>query len=168
MLYQPNITTAYICCWTRVPNHANHKPELKYSTAMGNSTDIEKGGLKGPLDAQENDKTTIVFWHPLVNDASSPDTIVGFDGPEDLYNPLNWSVSRKIFTTFLYGLTTCWITFSSAVYAAGIEPIAHEFDVPAETSAAGVSLIVFGYALGFIWAPVSEVYGRKWVICLVG
>ncbi|RQM05778.1 hypothetical protein DH86_00004153, partial [Scytalidium sp. 3C] len=34
-----------------------------------------------------------------------------------------------------------------------------------EVAASGVSLIVFGFGLGpLIWAPLSEVYGRKWVV----
>lgn len=134
---------------------------------MGNSSDIEKDDPKGPIDSQGEGKTAFTFWHPLVNDASSPDTVVEFDGPDDPYNPLNWSMSRKVATTVLYGLSTCWITFASAVYSAAIEPITHEFNVSTEASAAGVSLIVFGFAVGFIWAPLSEIYGRKWITLVV-
>ncbi|BDD56320.1 hypothetical protein MAP00_001791 [Monascus purpureus] len=107
----------------------------------------------------------IVLSHPLLYEATSSNALVDFDGPDDPYRPMNWPLRKKIVTTVLYGLTTCWITFASAVYSAGIRQIAGEFRVNTETAAAGVSLIVLGFAFGpLVWAPLSEVYGRKWAV----
>lgn len=106
--------------------------------------------------------------HPLLYEATSSDVLVDFDGPDDPYRPMNWPLRKKIVTTVLYGLTTGWVTFASAVYSAGIRQIAGEFRVNTEAAAAGVSLIVFGFAFGpLVWAPLSEVYGRKWVVLFV-
>lgn len=106
--------------------------------------------------------------HPLLFEATPSTVLVEFGGDDDPYQPLNWPFRKKVMTTFLYGLTTCWITFASAVFSAGLRQVADEFHVTTEVTAAGVSLIVFGFGLGsMIWAPLSEVYGRKWVIIVV-
>ncbi|KAJ4250973.1 hypothetical protein NW762_011623 [Fusarium torreyae] len=93
--------------------------------------------------------------------------LVTFDGPDDPYNPINWPFRKKFITTICYGLTTCWITLASAIFAAAIQPVATEFNVNTETSAAATSLLVFGFGLGpLVWAPLSELYGRKWTILI--
>ncbi|KAG9513031.1 MFS general substrate transporter, partial [Aureobasidium melanogenum] len=89
--------------------------------------------------------------------------IVDFEGESDPLNPQNWSTGKKVYTTAFWALTTCWITFASAIYSAGTREISHEFDVSYEVANAGTSLLVFGFALGpMLWAPLCEVYGRKW------
>ncbi|KAJ6145114.1 Efflux pump bik6 [Penicillium chermesinum] len=91
--------------------------------------------------------------------------LVEFDGPDDPYMPLNWPFRKKILTTICYGLTTCWITFASAVYSAGISAIGEDFNVGSEVTATGISLVLFGFAAGpLLWAPLGEVYGRKWTV----
>lgn len=96
------------------------------------------------------------------------DAIVDFDSQEDPYNPQNWSFGKKVVTTLLWALTTCWIVFASAIYSAGIGQIIVQFNVNGETAASGVSLMMFGFGLGpMIWAPLSEVYGRKWSALVV-
>ena len=94
--------------------------------------------------------------------------VVDFVGENDPYRPMNWPFRKKVITTFLYGFTTCWITFASAVYSPGVQQIAHDFDVSTEIATTGISMVVFGFGLGpLIWAPLSEVYGRKWAILVV-
>lgn len=94
--------------------------------------------------------------------------LVGFDGEADLLNPQNWPTSKKVCTTALWALTTCWITFASAVYSAGTREISEEFDVSLTTATAGTSLLIFGFAIGpLLWAPLCEVYGRKWTALAV-
>lgn len=96
------------------------------------------------------------------------DIVVDFDGQEDPYNPQNWPFGKKVVTTLLWALTTCWIVFASAIYSAGIGQIIQQFHVNSETAASGVSLMMFGFGLGpMIWAPLSEVYGRKWSALVV-
>lgn len=90
-------------------------------------------------------------------------SVIGFDGDTDRLNPQNWPISKKIYTTALWALTTCWITFASAIYSAGTEEISREFNVTYDVANAGTSLLIFGFALGpMLWAPICEVYGRKW------
>jgi hypothetical protein len=90
-------------------------------------------------------------------------TVVGFDSDADGLNPQNWPMGKKVYTTALWALTTCWITFASAIYSAGTAQISQEFHVSYDVANAGTSLLIFGFALGpMLWAPLCEVYGRKW------
>lgn len=96
------------------------------------------------------------------------DLVVDFDSQQDPYNPQNWSFGKKVVTTLLWALMTCWIVFASAIYSAGIGQVIEQFNVNGETAASGVSLMMFGFGLGpMIWAPLSEVYGRKWSALVV-
>lgn len=102
------------------------------------------------------------FSHPLTHERTKPDYIVEFDGPDDPYRPLNWAFNKKVMTTALYGFTTMGSTFASSVFSPGINQVANEFNVGSEVSTLGIALLLFGFGLGpLIWAPLSEVYGRK-------
>lgn len=105
---------------------------------------------------------TARFTHPLAHTRTGPDVIVDFDGPDDPYKPLNWGFKKKAITTVLYGLTTMGATWSSSVYSPGIAQISADFGVGREVGTLGLTLLLFGFGIGpLIWAPLSEVYGRK-------
>jgi hypothetical protein len=102
------------------------------------------------------------FSHPLAHVKTTEAEIVDFDGLDDPYRPINWPVRKKVITTILYGLTTMGTTWSSAVYAPAIDQVSKEFHVGTEVSLLGVSFLMMGLGLGpMIFAPLSEVYGRK-------
>ncbi|KAI5306184.1 hypothetical protein KEM56_001932 [Ascosphaera pollenicola] len=102
------------------------------------------------------------FTHPLASVKTSDDVIVDFDGPDDPYKPLNWPFRKKCITTILYGLTTMGATWASAIYAAGAPQIEKEFGIGNEVAELGTSLLLAGFGIGpLIWAPISEMYGRK-------
>ena len=102
------------------------------------------------------------FTHPLVHEKTAPDVLVDFDGPDDLYRPMNWVFKKKAWTTVLYGFTAMTATFASSVYSPAIKQISAEFDVGSEVATLGLSLLLFGLGIGpLLWAPLSEVYGRK-------
>ncbi|KAJ5118134.1 uncharacterized protein N7515_010357 [Penicillium bovifimosum] len=105
---------------------------------------------------------TAKFSHPLTHSRTGPDVIVDFDGPDDPYRPLNWGFKKKAITTLLYGLTTMGATWASSIYSTGQAEISEEFGVSIEVATLGTSLLLFGLGLGpLIWAPLSELYGRK-------
>ena len=105
------------------------------------------------------------FSHPLTYTKTGPDVIVGFDGPDDPYNPLNWPFKKKVITTVLYGFTTMGSTWASSVYSPAIGQVSEQFHVGTEVSSLGLSLLLFGFGVGpLLWAPLSEVYGRKPVV----
>lgn len=102
------------------------------------------------------------FTHPLTHEKTSPDNIVDFDGPDDPYRPMNWSFKKKCICTGLYGFTAMFATFGSSVYSPAVNEIAQEFNVGSEVSILGISLLLVGFGIGpLVWAPLSEVYGRK-------
>src|SRR5271170_3676707 len=104
--------------------------------------------------------------------------IVEFEGPDDPLNPLNWPVWRKIWATVLLSLTTFVVTFASSVFSSALKVVAIEFNVSDEVATLGTSLFVVGFAVGplvssptyntnyQIWAPMSELFGRKWPLLL--
>ncbi|KAI9744192.1 MAG: hypothetical protein M1818_002344 [Claussenomyces sp. TS43310] len=102
------------------------------------------------------------FTHPLAHIKTSEANIVEFDGPDDLYRPVNWPYRKKLITTILYGLTTMGSTWNSAIYASGTRSVAKEFGVGNEVAVLGTAFLMMGFGLGpLVWAPLSEVYGRK-------
>lgn len=126
-----------------------------------NVSTLEKG-------TQNPEVSTTVFTHPLVDQSTSNEVLVDFDGAEDPYRPMNWPFRKKVTTTILYGFTTGWITFASAIYAAVTAEICHEFHIDYEVATLGTSLFVVGFALGpLVFAPLSELYGRKPSVLIV-
>ncbi|KAL9092347.1 MAG: hypothetical protein Q9165_004521 [Trypethelium subeluteriae] len=102
------------------------------------------------------------FTHPLTQTKTGADVLVDFDGPDDPYRPLNWPYRKKVITTVLYGFTTMGATWASSVFSPAINQVSHDFHVGTEVSLLGISLLLFGFGIGpLIWAPLSEVYGRK-------
>jgi hypothetical protein len=99
---------------------------------------------------------------------SAETNVVVFDPDDDQLNPQSWPLNKKVYNTVLWGLTTAWITFASATYSSGTADISEEFHVSYNVATAGTSLLIFGFALGpMLWAPLCEVYGRKWTALLV-
>lgn len=102
------------------------------------------------------------FSHPLSNKQTTVEEVVDFDGLDDPYRPVNWPLKKKVYTTLLYGLTTAGSTWASAVFSPGIHQVAVQFHVGTEVATLGITLLLLGFGLGpLLWAPLSEVYGRK-------
>jgi MFS transporter, DHA1 family, multidrug resistance protein len=102
------------------------------------------------------------FSHPLANVKTTVDFIVDFEGPDDPYRPVNWTMKKKVVSTALYGFTTMVATWASATYSAGQRQISQEFHVGSQVATLGTTLFLFGFGLGpLLWAPLSEVFGRK-------
>ena len=54
------------------------------------------------------------FTHSLSHSRTGPQVLVDFEGPDDPFNPMNWTFKKKTSTTVLYGLTTLTSTWASA------------------------------------------------------
>jgi hypothetical protein len=109
----------------------------------GPKRDIEKGTEQ--VSAEESDPN-----------------IVGWDGPEDPLNPLNFSyLSKTLNTALVSGI--CFVTpLASSMFAPGVPQLMKEFH-STNTLLAGfvVSVYVLGFAFGPLFlAPLSEIYGR--------
>ncbi|KAB8337262.1 hypothetical protein FH972_021564 [Carpinus fangiana] len=116
---------------------------------------------------QSSATAAAAFSHPLSHSKTGPELRVDFEGKDDPYNPKNWPFKKKVITTALYGFTTMGSTIASSIYASGIDQISSEFHVGTEVSTLGISFLLFGFGIGpLIWAPLSEVYGRKQAVLI--
>ncbi|KAI1174480.1 major facilitator superfamily transporter [Nemania sp. FL0916] len=99
--------------------------------------------------------------------ARPPDFEVDF-GDDD--NPREWSVWFRAWTVFAISFSTWIVVLYSTTYTSSIPGLIDEFHVTSETVATlGVTTYLIGLGFGtLIWAPISELYGRKsvYIICM--
>ncbi|KAI0068449.1 MFS transporter [Artomyces pyxidatus] len=92
-----------------------------------------------------------------VTEKGSDLLLVGWYGPTDQDNPLNWSISKKTWVMFQTCLLTFTVYIGSSIYTAGIEDVSQEFHVSTVAATVGLTLFVAGYGLGpMVWSPMSE------------
>ncbi|KFY30305.1 hypothetical protein V493_02003 [Pseudogymnoascus sp. VKM F-4281 (FW-2241)] len=85
-----------------------------------------------------------------------------WDGLDDIANPKNWSLGKRLFNTILPALFAFLITFTTSTYVPGIPLVMVEFHVSQSVATLGLALYTFAIALGpLISAPLSELLGRK-------
>ena len=129
-----------------------HSVRLSSSRRSSIATiDTGKPSLEIPIVPQR-------YSYHVPKEPTGDEVLVDFEGKDDPYRPINWPYRKKVITTILYGFTTCWVTFASAIYSAGVQQIAEDFNTTIPVSTAGISMVVFGFGLGpLLWAPLSEV-----------
>ncbi|KAF2744075.1 MFS general substrate transporter [Sporormia fimetaria CBS 119925] len=97
--------------------------------------------------------------------------LVDWDGPDDPYNPQNWPDSKKWRMIAALAAVTLVTPLGSSFFAPGVPEVMRSFGETSNLLAAFVvSVYILGFALGpLIIAPLSELYGRKWLynICNV-
>lgn len=151
---------------TMNPQRSSHEGSTDSSSEQ--SVDIEK---RRPGPSRTQTVLSVVrsrpqefgrFSHPYAHEKTDKKYLVDFDGDDDPYRPLNWPMRKKAVTTFLYAMTAMGSTLASSIYSPGAESIREQFGVSPTVSRLGTSLLLFGFATGpLIWAPLSELYGRK-------
>ncbi|CZR50320.1 related to fluconazole resistance protein [Phialocephala subalpina] len=88
--------------------------------------------------------------------------VVEFDGHDDPTHAQNWPLKKKLVISGIAIWCSIAATFGSSIYSPGSVGVEREFHVGTEVGTLGVSLFVLGYAFGpIIWAPMSELYGRR-------
>ncbi|KAJ5425811.1 MFS general substrate transporter [Penicillium sp. CMV-2018d] len=93
--------------------------------------------------------------------------VIDFDGPDDPAFPQNWHWMTKLYISILLAFTCISSTFDSAVFSPSIGQVSKYFGVSEEVATLASSLYIVGYACGpLIWAPLSELYGRRLPIIL--
>lgn len=82
---------------------------------------------------------------------------------DDPTNPHNWPTARKYTVTILLSALTFNTLMSSTMVAPALVQIRRDLSIPTDAETQLVlSIYVLAYAVGhFLWAPLSEVYGRK-------
>lgn len=112
------------------------------------SHDLEKGhtGSKEhhqvSQDDEENEQTQTQWKN----------NVVGWDGPNDPQNPMNWTKSKKYTVTVFYASLTFCVTFASSIFSTATEVTAKTYGVSSEVMTLGTSLFVFVSA-GFLLHP---------------
>ncbi|KAK9472615.1 major facilitator superfamily domain-containing protein [Dipodascopsis tothii] len=95
--------------------------------------------------------------------------LIGWDSPEDPANPKNWSSAKKWRTMGLVAVSCFMLPLASTLFAPGVEYVILEFH---QTNATVETFMISIFVLGFGWgpllchAPMSELFGRKYVICV--
>ncbi|KAI1820372.1 major facilitator superfamily domain-containing protein [Xylaria intraflava] len=99
--------------------------------------------------------------------AQPPDLEVTF-GDDD--NPKKWPLWYRAWVLFSVSLSTWTVVVYSTTYTSSIPGLTEQFHIQNQTIATlGVTTYLIGLALGsLLWAPVSELYGRKpvYVVCM--
>ncbi|KAK8118310.1 bicyclomycin resistance protein [Apiospora kogelbergensis] len=120
--------------------------------APATSTDdseLEKGGQPSPTsppsERKENNNAYFVRFE---------------DG--DPGNPKNWNKYYKAFITVQLGLLAMTGSMAASIVAPAEPIVALELGISREVAVLMVALFILGYAFGpVLWAPLSEVYGRR-------
>lgn len=90
---------------------------------------------------------------------------VTFDGPNDPLHPFNWTTKKKVFICVILCLDCICITMASSIFASAVPQICEIYGIIEVVAILGITLFVFGFAASpIIYAPLSEIYGRKGVL----
>ncbi|KAF8588992.1 MFS polyamine transporter [Ramaria rubella] len=103
------------------------------------------------------------------NEPNEPDvTIVGWDGPEDVMNPKNWSKKKKWAATAVVSSYTFISPIASSMIAPAAASLAHDLHITnSAILSMTVSIFILAYAFGpLLLGPLSEIYGRAHVLQL--
>ena len=99
---------------------------------------------------------------PTTSYAGREKHLVQFKTADDPLKAINWPLKRKILTVLLFGCTTMGSTIATSTYSSGTRGIAQDFSIDSDVASLGTSLILVGFGTGpLLWAPLSELYGRK-------
>lgn len=92
---------------------------------------------------------------------------VTFDGPNDPLHPFNWAMKKKVIICIVLCLDCICISMTSSIFASGVLQICEIYHVIQVVAILGVTLFVLGFAASpIIYAPLSEIYGRKGVLVI--
>lgn len=111
---------------------------------------------------EDGTKTDIEKRAETVSAEESDPNIVGWNGPNDPENPLNFSTWLKVLNTGLVSAICLVTPLASSMFAPGVPQLMKEFN---STNVVLASFVVSVYILGFAFgplflAPLSEIYGR--------
>ncbi|KAG5991245.1 hypothetical protein E4U43_004070 [Claviceps pusilla] len=82
----------------------------------------------------------------------------------DIENPQNWSVARRVTISLSAILLALNAVFASSAPSGCLPSVSLEFGVSSDAAALVITLFLLGYCAGpLLFAPLSELYGRRWV-----
>ena len=134
-----------------------HSSSTRTPSEAGTELDVEKG-------------------ERVADDASSirkGESVEGTDHflvkltPDDASNPKNWSSAFKWYTTVLSSVFILSSTIASSLPSTIIANMMVEFETSQTVAILTITMFLLGYIFGpILWAPLSEVYGRKPIFVL--
>lgn len=84
--------------------------------------------------------------------------------PDDIENPQNWSMGRRVLVTISAISLVLNATFASSAPSGCFQSISEHFNVSMVAAGLTITLFLLGYCAGpLVFAPLSEFYGRRWV-----
>ncbi|ROW12936.1 hypothetical protein VPNG_04690 [Cytospora leucostoma] len=162
----------------RIPTQHEHNRELQpsdldriqtarsqHSATVGGSSGL--GRSNTATRDSKRPMPTMGAGKPLPPPVNMNDFLVEFDGPDDPLLAMNWPLRKKVVMSAIVGFTTLTSAFTSSMFSTDTRAVGSEFHVSTEVAELGVSFYVLGFAFGpTIWAPVSELKGRRLPIVL--
>ena len=164
-----------------LPRNSAMTPPTSSSSSM---TAREPATTRGPspdLESQQQDRSDASHFSLLLDPGHVTDAIRNhrYPGqgtpespyvvdflPQDAANPMQFSFQKKWTITLIQAIATLAVAFVSTAYTGGIFEVIKYFGVSTTVATLGVSLFVFGFAVGpLLWAPLSEFYGRQVIFC---
>lgn len=130
-------------------------------TSMNNKSEEATSTTQSGTDDQDSTNREILNFHE--NFQIDDSGVLQFDKSSSL-KPKNWPSSKKLKHTILYGIITFSAQLNSTTMSASIFPdlVKSEFGIQREVALLTTTLYIMGIAFGpMIFAPLSEVYGRK-------
>ncbi|KAK4942652.1 hypothetical protein LTR10_017600 [Elasticomyces elasticus] len=89
-------------------------------------------------------------------------TAIVWDGPDDVDNPRNFSLQRRVSSTIAVTFLAFVSTLAASIYSPAHEDVSNQFRVSDEVAILPLSLYNFGLAFGpLAGSPLSETFGRK-------
>ncbi|KAL0947924.1 hypothetical protein HGRIS_010556 [Hohenbuehelia grisea] len=140
VVLEPSPSTDTFIAPPGLPGQEAHGPSVLTLQSPEQQTDKEKGELSSK-DADE-------LWEVA---------------PE---NPRNWTFGKKWRMVVVVGLYTLIAPLGSSMMAPGLPELAETFGITNNTILAlTLSIFVLAFALApLVLAPISELYGRQWVL----
>jgi hypothetical protein len=130
--------------------------DLTPVTEGANST-LSKQRSRTELPSSKNEQTDLE-----TATGKAPKTATDWTGPDDLENPHNWPLPKKLYHLFVTAALSFSVTYGSSTYSPGIPQVAQDFHISEEAAILGLSLYVLGLGLGpMVSAGLSETYGRR-------
>lgn len=143
--------------------HRIQTARSQHSATVGriSTTYTRHSGRQGPLPEFGAGKS----YPPML--PNREEYVVEFSGVDDPLHPQNWPVKKKVWTGAMLGYTTLVAAFGSSVFSAATSAVAKQYGVSTEVGVVAISLYVLGFATGpMVWAPLSELKGRRMPIVL--
>jgi multidrug resistance protein len=156
---EPQAAQASSATTTVVPSRYGRRNSKDYEFELENLGPI---GPKGPKDPN-----VVCVNRHSPSPASANASQVTFDGPNDPYNPKNWTSRKRWAATYVMSAFTFVGPLASSMVAPCLKPISTDFKMDPTSVETQVILSVFVLAFAggpMVFGPLSELYGRVLVL----